>query len=92
MFRRRVSQHKSQYAIHAVNLYWMPFYDENLLRYVTEQNDRRRGVRIALVRIESEPTSRCSSNDYKIPETFDTHDRKVRGSLLAAICQRKERI
>lgn len=53
---------------------------------IVERNDRRRRVRIALVRIKSESESRYLSHHFKIAEALDAHGRKSYGPFLDAIC------
>lgn len=63
--------------------------DKNL-SCISERNDRRCGVWIKMVWIESKSESRCPPHDTKIAEALEAHDRKSRGSFSQAICRRKK--
>jgi len=59
------------------------------LSYILERNDRRRGIRITLVRIKPKSKSRHLHHDRKIPKALDAYDRKSHGTVFEAIYQRK---
>jgi hypothetical protein len=57
---------------------------ENLL-YISEQDDRRRGVRVNLVRFNTDAESRPPSYNRKVAEALGAYGWKSHGSLLNAI-------
>lgn len=83
LFRRRASQHEGQYTLFNT---FNTEYVRKIYRKIIEQNDRRRGVRIALVRIKPESESRYPPHDLKIAKALDAHGRKGRGPFPEAIC------
>ncbi|XP_011870710.1 PREDICTED: odorant receptor 13a-like isoform X2 [Vollenhovia emeryi] len=52
--------------------------------------DRRCGVRIALVRAKPKSKSRCPDHDHKVTEAPDAHNREGHGSFSPAIRQHRE--
>lgn len=56
---------------------------------IVEQNGRRRGIRITLVRSQASGLPHTAAYDNEIAKTADNHRGKIHGSVIGRIYERK---